>query len=534
MDSESSNMADSLFVDVNCSSIQARSQQCGNIRRQCELGVGLDDYLMDAQGNWNQPPDHFITTDEIDVRFSRNVFAWLNNETIRNAYPNPTDAAIDCTWNTTPDCGDIIGTGNYNEFRYGNAGQAIGTNIMPRTEASFYFYFGLNAASTAISKLRERYFAPCPIKVTPNFTILGTVTHNTNIPPLAGNGSIDVTIIGGQEPYDYFWVGPNGTLSNTPILGENGENGDVEDLIGGIYTLTVIDGGGLSTTTTFLVNDPQQLTCSAGGVNLSLDAITGQPINDGQMNLIAQGGQAPYTFVVNNPSSTALNNYPRTVQSPTGYETILGLEGGIHTMVVTDASGNICTTTVEITEPLAFSMMVTTQDPSCEEIANGWINITPTGGTAPYTFLVVCTTMYSPPNSPTSIIYSAGTYNNTSLGDGTFNITVTDSNNAILTQTVTLLHGAGPIIAVPQPLWQDSTGTDGYFVVELVYPDPNPPTPIPPNWSTPQFTVFVNGVPAYAQTNQYLADGLAPGDYDVYISYQGCLSAHHTVTINAI
>ena len=524
MDSEALGMQYSLFVDVNCSSIQARSQQCGNIRRQCELGVGLDDYASGPNGTYLSGPDQFITDDEIDVEFSRNVFAWLNNETIRNNYPDPTDPLIACNWNSLGDCGDTIGTSNYNEFRYRNPNQTNTTNLMPRTEDSFYFYFGLNAASTAISKLRERYFTPCPVISTPNFTIVGTIQHNGNIPPLAGNGSIDVTVIGGQGPYNYFWTGPNGTVTNTPILGENNENGDIEDLVGGIYTLTVVDAGGLSTTTTFLVNDPQTLTCAAGGISLTLDQ-NGQINIDGQMNLIAQGGQEPYTFTVTNPSAV-LGGYPITVVSTTGYETILGLEAGLHTMVVTDSSNpqNTCTQTVEVLEPVAFSFSAQTQDPACGQISNGWIAITPTGGTGPYSILVESSNYHSPPNDPAITPYVSGSFNNTALGSGTFDITVTDSFGLTLTQTVVLTAGNGPVIIIPEPLIQGSTGADGQFVVVLLDPDPN----VNP---TPQFTVFVDGVPAYAQTNPYLADGLAAGTYDVYISYQGCVSIHHPVIV---
>jgi len=525
MDSEDSSMAFSLFIDVNCVKIQARSQQCGNIARQCELGVGLDDYLTNTQGQWIADPNAIINADDIDVRFVRNIFAWLNNDQLRTAYPNPTDPQFDCTFNTQPNCGVTIGEPDYNIFRYHNANQTWTTSETPKNKDSFYFYFGLNAASTAITKLRERYFAPCPVISNPNFTILGTVSHNTALSPAPFMGAINVTVIGGQGPYNYFWTGPNG-YSET-ILGENGENGDIEILDGGLYTLTVVDAGGLSTTATFVVNNPQLLTCNVSGVDLSL-GVNGNIIPNGQLNLVAQGGMSPYDFTWVNTDD---NNTGVVNGSITGIETVLGLTAGNYQMIVTDMAGNTCTAYVELLEPQPLSFTVATTNTSCPSISNGILNVVATGGTQPYSYSIEAPNEMVMGNGNLESYSSATAYNN-NLGAGLFVVYVTDSSAPPITvgaQQYTISLGVAPQIGYTFANVggnQYSTGTDGQFDIIPLIPNPNPL-----NQSPLVFTFSVNGNLYSNQISPFTVGGLAHGSYDIKFTYQGCVSNTQTVEI---
>jgi len=528
MDSESANMGNSLFIDVNCVNIQARSQQCGNIRRQCELGVGLDDYLVNNQGEWIADPNSEINNEDIDVLFSRNIFAWLNNEDLRLLHPDPTDPTFSCTYDSFPNCGAIIGSDDYNIFRYHNANQGITTNITPKNDDSFYFYFGLNAASTAISKLRDRYFAPCPVISSPNFTVIGNVQDNTNVSS-PGNGSIDVTVIGGQGPYNYFWSYPDGTTPS--ILGENNENGDIEDLEGGVYTLTVVDAGGVSTTTTFIVNDPQQLTCNASGVNLSLDPNTGLLLTDGQLNLLVQGGTLDYDFVwtCTNPAGDG------NMTSQTGYETISNLPAGVYTFTVTDGANppNTCTSTVELLEPQPFTATTQTGDTLCPQIANGFINIFPEGGIQPYSYWVEALPPGMELPDGSYVGYSANTFTNTNLGAGTYEVTVTDSNSTpvSITQNITIEYGTAPIMD-----WEydNADPASDIITITVIDPDPHPANPAYPptlpEYLDLTFTFYVDG-DIYTNEISPFTITLPEGDHDIRFSYQGCVSETETVTI---
>ena len=61
--------------------------------------------------------------------------------------------------------------------------------------------------------------------------ITGTSTPNTG----SNNGSVDITVTGGTPPYTYSWIGPNGEIFNTE---------DIDNLVGGIGSLTVTDDNG--------------------------------------------------------------------------------------------------------------------------------------------------------------------------------------------------------------------------------------------------------------------------------------------------
>jgi len=487
----------------------------------------LDDYIVGPTGDYVAQPNAILDAEDIDVRFSRNIFAWLNNEDLRTLYPDPT-TGIDCTFNSFPNCGSTIGEPDYNRFRYNNPNQTWTTSITPKNDDSFYFYFGLNAASTAISKLRERYFAPCPVISTPNFTIVGTVTHNTGILGVAPDpftGAINVTVIGGQGPYTYFWTGPNG-YSET-ILGESNENGDIEVLDGGLYTVTVVDSGGVSSTTTFVVNNPQPLTCNLTGVNLSLDSF-GNITPNGQLNMVAQGGMNPYDFTWENLDDglTGVVN-----GSISGIETVLNLPAGItageYEMTVTDATGNTCTSTVNVLEPLPLSFTLLSTDTTCPQIANGTITVVATGGTQPYSYSVESLNggMTMPDGSLE--YYSGTTFYNNNLGYGVFEITVTDSSAPPITvgpQTIIVAEGTLPTMIAT---FVNNDPTSGGIIMTVTNPDPNPPNPnFPP---APQFldltfTFYVNGTPYTNETSPFEITGLVPDDYEISFAYQGCQS----------
>jgi len=437
IDSAHKDIIHSLFVDINCLKSEALSQQCGNIRRQCELGVGLDDATHEPDGTYTEPgvPVELLNPD-IDVKFARNVFAWLNNEELRILHPNaPED--VDCQWVGHPNCGDIVGTDDYNIFRYHDVDYYYGKWTTQKTEASFYFYFGLNAASTALSKLRERYFAPCPVIADSNFVVIGTVTPDSGV----GDGAIDVTVIGGTAPYTYIWTGPNGyseTITPSLLI----PDGDIDNLEGGSYTVTVVDAAGNSTSTTFIVDAPLPLTCSAtqiAGITVS----DGTPNSDGIMVVTSNGGAEPYDITITNIDTTYTDSINDTYNSTNMF---YDLPAGEYTIVVVDDTGVSCSSNnVSIGTPPALGFVVNSTliiplpplppldpelassyehepgagDPNCHGANNGYINIHAFGGTPPYAFSVA---------DGTGNVISTNSFTN-GLPAGEYNISVMDADN---------------------------------------------------------------------------------------------------------
>lgn len=122
--------------------------------------------------------------------------------------------------------------------------------------------------------------------------------------------------------------------------------------------------------------------------------------NDGTINLTPTGGTPPYTFIWSNGANTEdLNN----------------LTGGTYLVTITDANGceTIASATVNTTQCPAISATATVSNESAPNANDGVINITPTGGTAPYTF------KWS--NGATSEDING-------LAGGAYQVTITDSN----------------------------------------------------------------------------------------------------------
>ena len=526
IDSPSKEMQYSLFVDVSCIDIEARSQQCGNLSRQCELGVGLDDLSQDANGNLNPPGSPApaeLTNADIDVRFNREVFAWLNNETLRLANPNPVDLDVD--WVGAPNCAATIGTSDYNTFRYEIPNYTFGTHISPRTKNSFYFYFGLNAASTALTKLREKYFAPCPILEDNNFVVIGDVTPDTSG---TTQGAIDVTVIGGVGPYTYYWSGPNGySQTLTPTLGAP-DAGDIDGLDGGVYTLTVVDAGGNATTTTFVVDAPLPLTCTLNvAANPTFSGNTGN--FDGILNYYINGGSPDYTVTV------LLNNAPYappTTSQQTQY-TFTGLGVGEYTVEVTDGAGNTCTQIIELltdppldfvinssytgtgdTEnPINYVYVAGTGNPSCANVDNGFINVQPLGGTGPYSVAVYDDVLLT--NVISTNFYTGN------LAPNTYYIVVTDSvGNYTTTSTITFTYPPAYTVDATGTNPSSIGGTDGTVTITAL-------------GGVGPYDFYITGQnPVFNEDSPYTFEGLPEGTYDFYvIDITGCQSLTVTGTL---
>ena len=466
MDGLSVKVKHSLFFEINCFFLRTNGRTCGNIRRQCELGVGLDEIR-----NGTPPPVEYprINHEDIDVKFSRSVFAWMNNQALQTLYPSPFDVNVD--FDAEPECGVQMGEPDYNRFRYHWASPSdTGTlcALRPSPYDSFYFYFGLNRSKTALAKLNSKYFAPCPVKDKPDFLILGDVTSSTILCSNdVGNGAIDVTIQGGTAPFTYTWTSPyppNQIVyvgnADYQIDFDNGV-GDLEDLCGGAYTLTVLDANGLSSTITFIVGEPQPVTCLTSAIPTSQFGAA-----DGIINVTINYGSPPYIMDITPDPN---NQYPITV-SEAGTTQITDLPIGTYTIDITDANVETTQCVAEVTEPLGLSALINRDynvgndpidnpndiyDPLsypnyninssscgtncvetnvlCNGDDNGVIRVMPFGGTPPYTATTVNgagdTFGNIPGGTPTVFTFGA-------LGVDSYIVTVEDYVGGVVSYTV--------------------------------------------------------------------------------------------------
>ncbi|HAB17274.1 MAG TPA: right-handed parallel beta-helix repeat-containing protein [Verrucomicrobiota bacterium] len=157
----------------------------------------------------------------------------------------------------------------------------------------------------------------------------------------ASDGSIDLIVSAGAEPYAYLWS--NGATTE-----------DLSELSPGTYSVTVTDANGCTASTTVTITEPPALVASASATTIRCQGDSSTVI------VSAAGGTAPY--------------------SGTGTST---LGAGTYTFRVTDANGCTATTTVTITEPPAL-VAGSTATPILTAGGSSTVTISAAGGTAPY------------------------------------------------------------------------------------------------------------------------------------------------------
>ncbi len=229
-------------------------------------------------------------------------------------------------------------------------------------------------------------------------------------------GSIDASASGGIAPYTYLW-------SNTST------NQDIQNLTAGIYTLTIKDSHNCILAISDTIFEPATVV-SATNVHTNVNCFGG---SDGTINLIPAGGVGNYTFLWSNSQTT---------------EDIDSLILGTYNVTITDSNNCVFPYSVLITQPTApISLATSITNVSCFGGSNGIINLTPNGGTAPYTYF-----------------WSDSTTNQdlTNAPIGTYSVIVTDTNNCVDSISGVLIQPTLLVISgstTPVICHGDATGT---------------------------------------------------------------------------
>jgi len=166
--------------------------------------------------------------------------------------------------------------------------------------------------------------------------------------------------------------------------------------------VTITDANGCSTIVNAMVGSTAGLAVTE---SITDGACAG--VARGSIDITVSGGTAPYTYSWTNGATT---------------EDIHDLMPGTYSVVITDANGCQLMGTYTIVAPNSIEATSEVDNPDCSE-ATGKINITVSGGTAPYTF-----------------VWSNGatTEDLDAVVAGTYQVTITDVNGCTFVASATL------------------------------------------------------------------------------------------------
>ncbi len=216
--------------------------------------------------------------------------------------------------------------------------------------------------------------------------------------PTTGNGSIDLTVSGGTAPYTYAWADGPTTQDRT-------------GLNAGSYSVTVRDANNCTTNVTVTIPVP---TVANAGPDQSLcnNATT-------LAGSVPGAGESGLWTLVSGSGSITHNTSPTTTVTGLGFGT------NVFRWTITTTVGPCPTRQddVSIEVPPTLTATATSVNVSCFGFANGSINLTATGGTAPYTFL-----------------WNDGvtTEDRSALAAGTYSVTVTDTRGCTAVASVAI------------------------------------------------------------------------------------------------
>jgi subtilisin-like proprotein convertase family protein len=239
--------------------------------------------------------------------------------------------------------------------------------------------------------------------VTANASPLPVAQISSNAPVCEGIALTlfgDNSAVGQTTGNTWSWNGPSfSSSSQNPTLNSTSVTNS------GTYVLTVTNNFGCtaSVTADMLVN-PNPVLAIGTQINVSCNGLS-----DGQVDIDATNGTAPYLFDLVGPST------------PDGI--FSGLTQGVYTATVNDDNGCVATPlNVTITEPAVLTVTAGSNNPVCIGTSLN-LSATPSGGTSGYSYL------WTGPNGPISAVQNPIIAAATAADAGNYSVQVTDANS---------------------------------------------------------------------------------------------------------
>ena len=289
--------------------------------------------------------------------------------------------------------------------------------------------------------------------------VVGTANINTTITTTdascaGGDGSINLSITGGQAPYIINWDNNLGSTTNPT------------NLSAGTYSVTITDQSGCNHTEVATISGATNINVSAQTSNASCS--NG---NDGSIVLSVAQGTAPYSYTWSGGVSTGASAE--------------NLAPGTYEITVLDAGGcsAIINRTILAPAPLTANIA---SDEACT-VSSGTSTITVSGGTPGYTYA------WNDANNQT-------TQQAINLAAGAYVATITDSNGCTTTASTTV--SAGGLLVTAETTKTACMGApNGTAIISVA----NGVSPFSYQWN--------NGLP-----NRDRFEGLAEGTYNVTVT----------------
>ncbi|MDF2437317.1 MAG: hypothetical protein K0Q95_1693 [Bacteroidota bacterium] len=230
--------------------------------------------------------------------------------------------------------------------------------------------------------------AASTVTIAQTITIQITTSNTTLSCADSCDGVATANPSGGQMPYNYLWVGPNGTV--TTVAG-----GTAFSLCAGSYTVTVVDANGCLNRDSVTFTEPPAILLNTSSTNATCGGVC-----NGTATGVGSGGTGALTYSWNTSPAQPTANAS-------------GLCAGTYTLTVTDGNGCTDTSSVIITEPTPVIDNPVFTDANCLT-ANGTIIVAPTGGNNTYAY-----------NWGPGVITGQGTPTVTGLLAGTYTLDIT-------------------------------------------------------------------------------------------------------------
>jgi len=302
--------------------------------------------------------------------------------------------------------------------------------------------------------------------------------------------NIILNISGGTPNYTVNWSG-----SETGTTTTNNPNLNIEDLSDGIYTITVSDSNGCSSTQSIEI-------VTLPGISLNVTASDAACNVSGNLWINIAGGSPVYTIDWSGPNGTG-----SIFNTSNQNEEISGLNPGTYVVVVTDNNGCNDVQTVTInggSGNLDGSIMPSNS--YCSVGGGIWINVF--SGTAPYVI------EWAGPQSG-SYTTDLALYDISQLSPGSYSVTLSDATGCSIIKVLNIEENGiagwdfeGSVI---------DASCSGSGSIGLVFAE-----------GTPDYEIVWTGASSGSQTsslNTFTIGNLRPGDYNVVVTESnGCAS----------